>query len=49
MGRDSLNLFSGSRNDSDRRNDRAESGDVDAVQGNPILLIPELAHRRNPR
>jgi hypothetical protein len=41
MGRDSLNLFSGSRNDSDRRNDRAEPGDVDAVQGsNPILWIP---------
>lgn len=42
MGRDSLNLFSSSANgvkrDSDRRNDRTESGDVDAVQGNPISL-----------
>ncbi|KAG9314003.1 hypothetical protein JVU11DRAFT_4781 [Chiua virens] len=42
MGRDSLNLFSGSasglkRYDMDRRNDRAESGDFDAVQGNPNL------------
>ncbi|KAG8219452.1 hypothetical protein J3R82DRAFT_379 [Butyriboletus roseoflavus] len=41
MGRDSLNLFSGSgnglkRHDSDRRNDHAECGEVDAVQGNGL-------------
>ena len=39
MGRDSLNLFSSSRSASDRRNNRAEPGGVDAVQGSPILLI----------
>lgn len=39
MGRDSLSLFSGPANavkrGSDRRNDHIESGDFDAVQGNP--------------
>ena len=44
MGRDSLSLFSGSasglkRSDSDRRNDRTECGDLDAVQGNPIVPL----------
>lgn len=42
MGRDSLNLFSGTgnglkRHDSDRRNDHTECGDIDAVQGNAIV------------
>lgn len=41
MGRDSLNLFSGSATGL-RRNDRAECGDVDAVQGNPIRRLRAL-------
>ncbi|KAF8559980.1 hypothetical protein OG21DRAFT_1479840 [Imleria badia] len=44
MGRDSLNLFSGSANavkrDSDRRNDRTEFGDFDAVQDSQMRQVP---------
>lgn len=56
MGRDSFSLFSGSgsgskRNDSDRRSDRAECGDIDAVQGNPIFVssvwLVEYRNRRS--
>ena len=51
MGRDSLNLFSGSANAVKRdRNDRADFGDRDAVQGNRFVGYPHfLTECRNPR
>ncbi|KAF8140646.1 hypothetical protein EV363DRAFT_1313023 [Boletus edulis] len=39
MGRDSLSLFSGSANSVNRRNDRAELGDMDAAQDRPTQIL----------
>ncbi|KAG6380824.1 hypothetical protein JVT61DRAFT_5209 [Boletus reticuloceps] len=49
MGRDSLSLFSGSANGVNRRNDRAELGDLDAVQDRQMRLATQTLSRPSSR